>query len=341
MHTRVIRNYKSLFVESRFTSFLILAIIVIIRIFMYMKNGLPDFQIIDRGFVWKYIETIFLQFPLVSVLASTFSVFVIGYLISELNVRYGVIRTRTTIPFYLPLIFFSVHPFFLKMTPDFVSAIFILGALFPLLASYQNSRPGRLAFQFTVFIAIAGVFQVHALLLLPLFWIGLAIMGATSFRTFMASLSGIVLVFWIVFSLYVFGDNIAGFIAPFLSIADIYDFTQIPAFSIPQWGFFATAILLIIMAIIADGRQMYKDRSFTKKVLFFIIAAIIFTLLMQVLYLGKTFLWIYAFLAFFSIVVTHLYSNIVSKLGVYSFYTMLALLLCYYCLNLFTNLSPF
>lgn len=341
MNTLLVRNFKSYFVESRFISLVVSIAVIVLRFLMFLKRGLPDFPINSTNFVWPYIEFVFQQYPIVSFLASTLSVFIISYLISELNIRYGVIRMRTSMPFYIPLILFSIHPFFLKMTPDYLGLIFILWSLFPLLASYQYHHSHRYAFQFGALMAIAGVFQIYALLFLPLWLVGLSAMGGMGFRSFVASIFGIILVFWIVFALYVFGDNIAGFIDPFKRFSEIYDFTQIPAFSVPQWGFIGTIILFVFFFIVADNKQITRERSFTKKVLIFSISIIVFSILMQVLYQNQTLFWLYVITAFLSILIAHFYTNTILKFEILSYFLILILFAFYYNLNLFTNLSPF
>ncbi|MDO5663706.1 MAG: hypothetical protein Q4G63_00435 [Bacteroidia bacterium] len=341
MNTLLVRNFKSYFVESRFISIVVSITVIVLRFLMFLRKGLPDFPINNTNFSWSYIEPIFQQYPIASFLSSTLSVFIISYLISELNIRYGVIRMRTSMPFYVPLVLFSIHPFFLKMTPDYLGLIFILWSLFPLLSSYQYRYSHRYAFQFGALMAIAATFQAYALLFLPLWLIGLSAMGGMSFRSLIASIFGIFLVFWIVFALYVFGDNIIGFIDPFKCFTEIYDFTQLPVFSVPQWGFIGTIFLFIFFFIIADNKQITRERSFTKKVLIFSTSIIIFSILMQVLYLYETLFWIYIATAFLSIIIAHFYTNTTLKLQILSFFITLALLTFYYCLNFFTDLSPF
>ncbi|MEA4996306.1 MAG: hypothetical protein VB079_07420 [Petrimonas sp.] len=327
--------------ESRFISLVVSITVIALRFLMFLKKGLPDFPVNSTGFIWPYIEPVFLENPFLSFLASTLCIFIISYLLSELNVRYGVIRMRTAMPFYVPLILFSVHPFFLRMTPDFPGLIFVLWSLFPLLASYQYHHSHRFAYQFSALIAIAGIFQIHALLIVPLWLIGLSAMGRINFRSFIASIFGIILVFWIVFVFYVFGDNITGFIDPFKGLTDIYDFTQTPTFSVPQWGFIGTMLLFLFFIITADIKQITRERSFTKKVLIFSISVILLSLLLQILYLTHTFIWIYIIIAFLSIIAAHFYADTTFRLEILSYFFALLLLAFYYCLNLFTDLSPF
>lgn len=341
MNTLLVRNFKSFFVESRFISLVVSITVIALRFLMFLKKGLPDFPVKSTGFIWPYIEPVFLENPFLSFLSSTLCVFIISYLLSELNVRYGVIRMRTAMPFYVPLILFSVHPFFLKMTPDFPGLIFVLWSLFPLLASYQYHHSHRFAYQFSALIAIAGIFQIHALLFLPLWLIGLSAMGGINFRSFIASIFGVILVFWIAFVFYVFGDNLSGFIDPFKSLTEIYDFTQTPGFSVPQWGFIGTMLLFLFFIITADSKQITRERSFTKKVLIFSISVILLSILLQILYLTHTFIWIYILIAFLSIIAAHFYTKTTFRLEILSYFFVLMLLAFYYSLNIFTDLSPF
>ncbi|MDO5523268.1 MAG: hypothetical protein Q4G48_04395 [Bacteroidia bacterium] len=341
MNSRLTRNFKSYFVESRFISLVVSIVIIVLRFLMFLQNGLPDFEINSVNFSWPYLEPFFQQSPLVSFLSSTLCIFIISYLISELNIRYGVIRMRTSMPFYIPLILFNIHPVFLRMSPNFLGLIFVLWSLFPLLASYQYHRSHRYAFQFSALLTIAATFQIYALLFLPLWLIGLSALGTINFRSFVASVFGIILVFWIVFALYVFGDNIAGFIDPFTRFAEIYNFTQVPQFSVPQWGFTGTILLFIFFYIVTDNKQITRERSFTKKVLIFCTSIIVASIFLQVLYLGQTLFWIYAVTPFLSVIMAHFYTNTTRRWEISSFFVILGLLIAYYCLHLFTDLSPF
>lgn len=342
MNTHLNRTFKSFFVESRFISLIAVIAVAALRFFMFLKKGMPDLYIDTGGFIWPLIDPIFRESPLLSLASSTLSIFIIAYLLSELNIRYGIIRTRTALPFYIPLLLFSVHPYFLGMTPDFPALIFLLWSLFPLLASYQFHRPQIFAFQFTTLIVFAALFQIRALLLLPVWLIGFAAMGGMNFRSLTASFLGALMVFWIVFAVYVFGNNIEAFVEPFKCIGWIYDFSSgAPQFTVPQWGFIGTVLLLLLTLIFADNRQISWERSFTKKVLIFSVFALTVLFLLQILYLFQTFFWMYVAFAFISIIIAHFYTNTTSRLGILSFFLFCALLIFYFSLNLFSDLSPF
>lgn len=341
MNSQLTRDFKAYFVESRFVSIVFSAIVILLRVMMYLKGGLPEPVDFNYNISWNTIEQSLQAYPVLSFLGSTLSVFIISFLVSELNIRYGIIRLRTSMPFYITLLLLSIHPAFLRLTPDLLALIFILWSLFPLLATYQFQRSHRYAFQFSALLAIGSVFQIHTLLFLPLWLIGLKVLDSINLRSIFASLFGMIIVYWIVFSLYVFGDNISGFADPFIQLIQIYDFTIVPSFSVPQWGFVGTLLLLVIIFLSADGKQIVRERSFTKKVLFFNSFVLIFAVLLQIVYFTRTLLFLYVTIALFSMIISHFYTNSIRRVQVYSFFALLSLLFLYYGINLLTDLSPF
>ena len=204
MNSGVNRIYKSNFVESRLISVVVSILVIASRFLMFWRNGLREYSSAGDSFVWDYMAPYFSQSPLIAFVLNTGIVFIIAFLLSELNVRFGIIRSRTAMPFYLPLVIFSVHPLFLQLTPALVAVIFILWAMFPLLVSYQQYRKSSVnAFQFSVLIAVAGLFYVPALALIVIWWFGLSAIGNFSLRAFFSSLFGVILVYWIMFAFYV------------------------------------------------------------------------------------------------------------------------------------------
>lgn len=341
MSTPLSRNFKSYFVESRFVSIVFSVIIVLMRFLMFLKNGLPEAPDFESNIIWNFFNPMIQNYPFISFLGSTFSIFIISFLISELNIRFGVIRLRTSMPFYIPLLLFSIHPAFLRLTPDLPALIFVLWSLFPLLSTSQNQRSHRYAFQFSALIAISSVFQIYTLLLLPLWLIGLKIFDNVNFRSIFASFFGVIIVYWIVFSFYVFGDNISGFIVPFARLAQIYDFTQIPDFTVPQWGFVGTILLLIVIYLSADAKQIVRERSFTKKVLSFNSFILVLAILLQILYFSHTLFFMYLAIALFAVIISHFYTNSTKNVQIYSFFIFLFLLILYFGIIFFTDSSPF
>lgn len=341
MNTQLNRNFTTYFIESRFISVVVAIVVVLFRFLMFSKRGLPTTPINDANFIWANIEPILQAYPLVSFVASTLSIFIIAFLISELNNRFGIIRTRTSMPFYIPLIVFSVHPVFLRLTPDLPALILVLWSMFPLLATYQSHNTHRYTFQFSALVAMASIFQIYSIILIPMWLVALKVLSEIKFKSIMASIFGISVVYWITFAFYVFADNIQGFITPMIELSKIYDFTQVPSFTVPQWGFIGSLLFIILYFIMVDNRQVIRERSFTKKILYLSMSIIITSMLLHLLFLGHTIFWLYVALAFLTIIIAHYYTNITSLYVIYSFVIFAGLCIFYMMTNIFSDLSPF
>lgn len=341
MNKQLNRNFNTYFIESRFISIIVAIGVVLMRFLMFTERGIPNAPINDASFIWSHIEPILQANPLLSFIGSTVSIFFIAFIISEINNRFGIIRTRTSMPFYIPLIIFSIHPQFLRFTSDFPALILVLWSMFPLLSTYQSHKTNRYIFQFSALLAMASVFQIYAILLVPVWIVALKALSEIKFKSLLASFFGVTVIYWITFAFYVFADNISGFIHPMSNLLEIYDFTQIPSFTVPQWGFIGSIVFIVIYFISVDNRQIIRERSFTKKALYLSMSIIIVSLLMHVLFLTHTIFWIYVAIAFLTIIIAHFYTNIISYQVIYSFLVFMALVIFYMLTNTFTELSPF
>lgn len=311
------------------------------RFAYFWFKGLPNTTVNESDFVWRYIYPYF-DNPWVSFVSATASVFLIAIFVSQLNLQYGIIRSRTSMTFVIPLLILSSHPIFLVMSPIYIAILFILWSLFPLFDSHQQSHQQKIAFQYSVFISMASLFSIYALLLLPFWWREQNQLSSRfAMRTFFASLWGVILSYWIVFACYVFGDNLEGFVSPFYGLIQIVDFTVLPTFTVPQWGFLATLLIFFIVYLILDRGKVSRDKVSSQKILSFLNVLILATLLFQVLYLTSTLFWLYSALTLLSFILAHYYTVVIRKWEVRSFLILILLVAILYFVNFFTTRSPF
>lgn len=143
--------------------------------------------------LWKFLSPLF-AVPLNSLVASTLAVLLIATLIRAINNRFALIRTRSNLPFIAPLLLLSLHPRFLVMTPALAAVIIVLLAFFPLLQSYQKPEAYLCSFRSGILIAVASLFHIGALALVPFWWRGERSMRGPQLRAFSSFLFGILLV---------------------------------------------------------------------------------------------------------------------------------------------------
>ena len=324
-------KFKEKIVEGRFTALTFSIVVLVMRFLLFYSHGVPEWRFPDTGFLWQYVAPFFAN-PLVSLGFSTFFVFLIAYFIFALNNRFSLIRTRTSLPFVVPLFLFSLHPAFLVMTPDLMAILLILIALFPLLESYQQPDTQLLSFRTAILIGLAGLLQIYALLLLPLWWRGEVLMRGVQPKSFFTFLFGVFLVYLSVFSVYFLFDNVSGFVAPFLFFVQLPPI-EIPYFSVIEWigitSVFAVFVLYMVSAVNLSAQAKMLTLSSTN----FIVFVISFLMIFQVIYRYETVFFFLLNIALIGYLIAYCHSVAVSKKHVYCAYLMLLLLIGFYLLS--------
>lgn len=325
-----VRRFRRNTVGSRFTPVVIAILAIFMRLGLFLTT---EFQTQEHStsFIWRLLSPS-LSNPWISLGASTVSIFVIAYTISQLNLRFNLIRFRTALPFSVLVFLFSVHPLFLPMSPNYVSILFILFALFPLLHSYQHHSPKNFAFKSGVLIGLAAIFQVYTLLLLPLWWYGEFSMHGFRIKSFLALVIGSILVFWNVAGFYFIFDDLQSFIIPFTHFEKIE--LSPPHFSLTKWIGIGLLILLSSLLMVLDMKLFRRERVLVQKTLSFIILIITCSFILNFIYRKDTLFFVYIIIALISFVAAHYYSHISSKWQIYSFAIVFSTLLLLYVTHL-------
>lgn len=331
MHS-VVRSFRAAFVEGRFVSLFAVFGMLGMRVALFYKEGLPSTVSQGDGYVWEPLSHFFAQ-PSTSFLASTLSVFLIASLLSRLNNRFNLLRSRSGLPFAAPALLLSLHPYFLVMSGDFVAIIFVLLAFFPLLESYQKPDSYLYSFRAAILIAMASLFQIYALVLLLLWWIGERLMRGPQFRAFISTLFGVFLVYVSLFSVYTLFDDIPRFVRPFLLFASI-SLPEIPNYSILEWGGVLFVALFFVSNMFFSIRICRRDKALTISFMQFVVFLVIFLLLFQVVYWQETFFFLLLSLTLTSYLNAYFYTKTTLKEHIYFAYVMLGCMLFIYLAHL-------
>lgn len=115
-----------------------------------------------------------------------------AFLISQLNNRYTIIRTRS----FLPVMFFlllmaSWHETHLFVLLHIALTFFLL-AMFVIFSVYRDRNASEQAFLSSFLIAVASTLFEPLILYIPLIWVGLILFHSFSLRNFLATLIGVV-----------------------------------------------------------------------------------------------------------------------------------------------------
>lgn len=333
----VVRSFRKAFVEGRFVPLLAALGMIAMRVALFSVEDMPRTTTQNDNYLWEPVAHFF-SYPPVSLFASTLSVFIIAWILSLLNSSFNLLRSRSNLPFTVPLFLLSLHPYFLVMSGDYISTIFVLLAFFPLMQSYQKPDSYLCSFRASILIAVASLFQIYALVLLPLWWIGERSMRSAQPRSFVSSLFGIFLVYVMLFSVHWLIDDIPGFVRPLLHFTS-FSVPEIPLFSILEWGGVVFVALFFISNMIFCIRIYTRDKALTLSLMQFMVFLIIFLLAFQVIYWQETLFFLLLSLTLISYLNAYFYSKTVSKNHIYLAYGMLSLMLLLYLSHLLPSME--
>ena len=334
----VVSVFRRTIVEGRFIALITALWIIGMRALLFYVAAVPANDFTDHNFLWRLIAPLFAD-PMISFMASTLSVFLIAWIISSMNSKFALIRSRSALPFIVPLFLFSLHPRFLGMDGDFISVIFILLAFLPLLSSYQKPESYLYSFRAGILLAVASLFQIYTLALLPLWWRGERSMRGYQFRSFINSLFGVLLIYVSLFTLYFLTDDIAGFLQPFQVFAHI-SLPAVPLFTVTQWGTVVLVFLFFLSNMYFSIRTYNRDKVLTLSLMQFVVFLIVILMLLQVLYWSRTLFFFTLCIALISYLNAYFYTRTVSNANVILGCISSLLMLLYYCAQLFPHLLP-
>lgn len=327
MHS-VVRRFRSGIVEGRFIPVLTSICVIGMRAAMFYWGNRPQASFIDDSHLWRYFEHLF-DDPFTSFFVSTLSVFLIASIIATVNGRFNLIRSRSNLPFVVPLFLLSLHPCFLVMNGNYIAIVFVLLAFFPLLRSYQKSSSYLYSIRAGVLIAAASLFQIYALMLIPLWWKGERTMRGPQFHSFLSSLFGVSLIYLSVFSLYFLFDDIPGFVQPFLAFA-LFSLPAIPVFSVSEWVAVIITGLFFVSNMIFSINTYSRDKVLTISFMQFVVFLTVFMLLLQIVYWSRNIFFLTLVVPLISYLNAYFYTRTVSKSAIYMAYFTIVVMTCFY-----------
>ena len=166
------------------------------------------------------------------------------------------------------------------------SAIMQMGAaisLYLLWHSYQDKE--SVGWTFYTFLCLGAGSLVHnqVLYYLPIFWIMMArYIFSLSWRTFFASIIGLVTPYWFCLPYYVFqGEDCLEILSNHLStLIDIVSFPDYSVINMPKWGFLVFLLLLMVIGSFHFIANSYKDTIRVREIYYSFILIAAYSLLL-------------------------------------------------------------
>lgn len=266
----ILRTFKSN-QPFNFIVFAILGLLFWVKGFL-QPEVYPFFLNENASFLYQPLNSCIGRSGFFSVLLSAILIILLAFNVQFINQQFAFIKIRTMLP--MPIFLFLAGGFVGLHTlhPVYFALFFILLAISRLLRIFENPNPNAAVFDSGFFIGIASLFYFSAIVLLPAFIIGTAILQrVTKIRLFIIQLIGVLLPFIFAFS-YTFLTD--GFLE-FLKVLESQIITPNNHFksNVPLHIFLGFNILLTFLGSIKIIQQYDTKKVSTRKyfMVFFVI----------------------------------------------------------------------
>ncbi len=195
-----------------------------------------------------------------AVLAFAVSVVAV-YFMAELNNTFVLLRVSSRMLGSLLAVLLTLSGFLHTLHPAHVVLLLVLFSYFPLFTSYQQQ--GSMAYIFVVYmlISVASLAFSKLLLIVPFYWLAQALLRSFTPRTLAASLIGVIVPYWIVFSFAYVNDCLSEIFSHFIEGF---------AFSLPDYSAWTlqqalTALFVLLLAVVGTvDFYMYGNKDKTR-----------------------------------------------------------------------------
>lgn len=330
-------SYKKNIAEGK--GILIFAIFFAIfsRILFFSLPGNISSTTSVGGYLWNSLAFIF-ENKYYSVGASSIVTAMLALLVAHINSTHLLIRTRTMLPSAIILLFFSIHPSMINMSPDYIAALLILFIIYTLFAAFSIEIKQFIAFKVSFILTLGSMFSPVLLFYIPFLWIALYIIRSFNFKAWLASILGILILYIPAFSYFLFTEDLNTFYQPFIDIATLnINKLSIYSFRISTWVTLIYCGIILGIAMASNYINRHKDkvkiRAFISVLSIFTILGIVYFILLPLSPRTN----VYIALTTGSLLISHYYALTERKTAVFSFYISAVFYFLIFLFNIFAG----
>lgn len=254
------------------TGLIVLLIILYLGVWVLNYAFLPDY----RQYVAASIRLVDPKpFELVGVILLITAVNIV--LITQINSRFSIIRTKTFIPAFLYALLIATwkESHFLIMS-HLVGTVFLISLLI-FLSMYRDKTSVQQSFTGTLLLSITGLFFPPYMFLILLSWLGFFILKCNSPKVFIASIMG-ALIPWIYYFAYSYlsGSEITVFQS---FTIDFQPGLLLIGRPVHEHVYLTFTLLIMIISVIGTYKNLYNDSLQTRKNINLIVVFLLFLVL--------------------------------------------------------------
>lgn len=254
----------------------------------------------------EILQSIFLPNTLFSNIVSFAFTFINALLLAQFTTRFTMIRTRTSLPFLIFLFLMSCWNETHLVNGSHIALTIFICSLFILFDMYRDRKASEQAFLSSFLISIGSILMNPLILLIPVCWIGFIMFQSFSFRTFLASVFGVITP-WILFlsGIYLLRPDI-----DLLQLFNLYLNTEpnLSAISLPTIIYIVSLLIILIINLVGMYSNFHSDSIHTRTKLNFLFLLLISVFIIGIAYFGQ-FVFFLPFIAFgYSLLISYAFT---------------------------------
>lgn len=196
-------------------------------------------------------------------LASLLGAGATAYLLIETDTRFALIRTRTTLPSCLFLLFYTALTFIHSWSVFHLLPICFMGMLYSLFQSYESPYASTSIFHAFLWLSLGSLALPPLAWLVPFLYIHMVALRSFGLKTFFAGLVGFATPYWMWLGYGLYQGQIQALTA---HLSSLVQFSPIlySASNLLEWGSWGVILLLSLFFAIRYLTNSYKDKVQTR-----------------------------------------------------------------------------
>ena len=235
------------------------------------------------------------------------------------------IRERTRLPFIIMVLLISTNAGLLPFREVSVVLICLVFMIYELFNSYQLPEATGNLFNAGLLIGLAGLFMPQVLWFTPLLWMGMYQFRSLSYKSFFASLIGILIIYWFVLAWCAWKHDFSMFTSLYSSLAS-FNIFSIPVLLQYYHIGFAGIVLLLIIASFYIKMDALNNSVRVRQMLSFLLNMSIWSLVLLLLYSSDADSFMAISSITISVIIAYFFENIRHRFRFVLYYFVIVLL---------------
>ncbi|MDH6313254.1 hypothetical protein M2137_002044 [Parabacteroides sp. PFB2-10] len=206
-----------------------------------------------------------------------------AFLVQRVSYALVLIRDRSFLPFLFFFLLLSTNACIFPLQSTSFALFCLVFALYLLFTTYHDPTSVGRSFGAAFLLGVGSLLWVHILWFVPLFWIGMHMFRSLSPKSFMASLIGVTVVYWLLLAWAVWTGDYTCFTIPAQSLADFRPFFWHFSDWI-EWVPILIVVSLVVTAFVNVMAHELADSLRTREFLSFLMLLIAWSTILFFLY---------------------------------------------------------